>query len=239
MLLEMLLAHHECLCLPSVLIQKWWNQMFFQHNFCVKLYVPGEPRRDPSDRRLNKHGIWCIFVRNSQPVMSQVRADPTRPQAWTCLSLRERVKQKLLLFQLQPLTRSNHKKSLIEKNKKKIKISSNLYVGFQNFLTTIRNIMKYQTKMQQQGNKNCQRKLNNRKKGLSTKKELPGKKEPSQKKGMPEKKKLSKRNELSAEKELLKNKELPAKKELSKKKEPPERKKLSKKKEPPEKKKNI
>ena len=31
---------------------------FFKHNFCVKPYVPREPRRNPSNRRLNEHGIY-------------------------------------------------------------------------------------------------------------------------------------------------------------------------------------
>ena len=30
----------------------------FKHNFCVKPYVPREARRDPTNRRLNKHGIY-------------------------------------------------------------------------------------------------------------------------------------------------------------------------------------
>ena len=29
--------------------------VFFKHNFCVKPYVPREPGRDPSNRRLNEH----------------------------------------------------------------------------------------------------------------------------------------------------------------------------------------
>ena len=33
-------------------------KFFFQHNFCVKPYVPREPRRDPSNRRLNGAGIY-------------------------------------------------------------------------------------------------------------------------------------------------------------------------------------
>ena len=46
---------------------------FFQHNFCVKPYVPWEPRRDPSNRRLNEHGIYIRHCQesNSQPVLSQ------------------------------------------------------------------------------------------------------------------------------------------------------------------------
>ena len=33
---------------------------FLKHNFCVKPYVPREPWRDPSNRRLNKHGIYIL-----------------------------------------------------------------------------------------------------------------------------------------------------------------------------------
>ena len=53
----------------------------FQHNFCVKPYALREPRRDPSKRRLNEHGM-CIRQcqeSNSQPVPSQAGADTTRP----------------------------------------------------------------------------------------------------------------------------------------------------------------
>ena len=48
----------------------------------AKLYVPKEPRRNPSNRRLNEHGIYIRYCQesNSQPVSSQVGADPTRPQ---------------------------------------------------------------------------------------------------------------------------------------------------------------
>ena len=34
-------------------------KFIFQHNFCIKPYIPREPRRDPSNRRLCEHGI-CI-----------------------------------------------------------------------------------------------------------------------------------------------------------------------------------
>ena len=56
--------------------------VFFLHNFCVKPYVPREPRRDPSNRRLNEHGIYIRHCQelNSQPVPSQAGADTTRPQ---------------------------------------------------------------------------------------------------------------------------------------------------------------
>ena len=55
---------------------------FFKHNFCVKRYLPREPRRNPSNRRLNEHGIYIrhCHVSNSQPVPSQAGADTTRPQ---------------------------------------------------------------------------------------------------------------------------------------------------------------
>ena len=40
----------------------WGMQIFFfQHNFCVKPYVPREPQRDPSNRRLNEHGIYTYI----------------------------------------------------------------------------------------------------------------------------------------------------------------------------------
>ena len=65
---------------------------FFQHNFCVQSYVPREPRKDPSNRRLNEHGIYIRHRQesNSQPVPSQAGADTTRPkwprnyQKWYC-----------------------------------------------------------------------------------------------------------------------------------------------------------
>ena len=37
------------------------SYIFFKHNFCVKPYVPREPRRDPSNHKLYEHGIWYIF----------------------------------------------------------------------------------------------------------------------------------------------------------------------------------
>ena len=47
-----------------------------------KPYVPREPQRDPSNRRLNEHGIYIRHCQesNSQPVLSQAGADTTRPQ---------------------------------------------------------------------------------------------------------------------------------------------------------------
>ena len=57
-------------------------EFFFHHNFCVKPYVPRVPRRDPSNRRLNEHGIYIRHCQesNSQPVPSQVEVDPTMTQ---------------------------------------------------------------------------------------------------------------------------------------------------------------
>ena len=51
----------------------------FKHNFCVKPYVPREPRKDPSNRRLNERGIYIRHCQesNSQPVLSQAGADTT------------------------------------------------------------------------------------------------------------------------------------------------------------------
>ena len=37
-------------------VSSWGSALwvsFFKHNFCVKPYIPREPRRDPSNRRLN------------------------------------------------------------------------------------------------------------------------------------------------------------------------------------------
>ena len=61
---------------------------FFQHNFCVKPYVPREPRRDPSNR-IGSMNMGYIYIRhcqksNSRPVPSQAGADTTRPQ-WRTL----------------------------------------------------------------------------------------------------------------------------------------------------------
>ena len=53
-------------------------RFFFKFNFCVKPYVTREPRKDPSNRRLYEHGIYIRHCQesNSQPVPSQVRANP-------------------------------------------------------------------------------------------------------------------------------------------------------------------
>ena len=60
--------------------------IFLNTTFCIKSYVPREPRRDPSNRRLCEHGI-CIWPttrnRTSQPVSSHEHADSTRPQSRT------------------------------------------------------------------------------------------------------------------------------------------------------------
>ena len=60
--------------------------VFFKHKFCIKPYVPRETRRDPSNRRLNEHGIYIRHCQesNSQPVPSQAEADPTRLQWRKC-----------------------------------------------------------------------------------------------------------------------------------------------------------
>ena len=54
----------------------------FFNTIFVSRYVPREPQRDQSNRRLNEHGIYIRHCHesNSQPVLSQVQADPTRPQ---------------------------------------------------------------------------------------------------------------------------------------------------------------
>ena len=56
--------------------------VFLKHNFRVKPYVPREPRRDPSNRRLNEHGIyiWHCQESNTQPVPSKAGVDTTTPQ---------------------------------------------------------------------------------------------------------------------------------------------------------------
>ena len=74
-----------------------WVYMFFKHNFCVKPYgltqklclknTIQEPRRDPSNRRLNVHVIYLRHCQksSSQPVPSQTGDDATRPQWRTCI----------------------------------------------------------------------------------------------------------------------------------------------------------
>ena len=54
---------------------------FLKHNFCIKPDVPREPRSDLSNHRLYEHGICIRHCQdsNSQPVLSQVRADSTWP----------------------------------------------------------------------------------------------------------------------------------------------------------------
>ena len=80
----------------------------FLHNFCVKPYVPREPRRDPSNRRLNEHGIYIRHCQesNSQPVPYQAGADPTRPQWRTQFwgTLFERVVTKLTIQRFKRLS---------------------------------------------------------------------------------------------------------------------------------------
>ena len=52
---------------------------FFKPQF---LCQAREPRRNPSNRRLNEHGIYIRHCQdsNSQPVPSQVQGEPIRPQ---------------------------------------------------------------------------------------------------------------------------------------------------------------
>ena len=51
---------------------------FLTQFLCVKPYVPREPQRDPSNRRLCEHGIyiWHCQESNSQPVLSQAEPIP-------------------------------------------------------------------------------------------------------------------------------------------------------------------
>ena len=58
------------------------NVFLILHNFCIKPYVSREPRRNPSNRRLNEHGICIRHYKESysQPVLSQVCTDSTRSQ---------------------------------------------------------------------------------------------------------------------------------------------------------------
>ena len=62
-----------------------------KHNFCIRPYVPREPRRDPSNWWLYEHGICFRRCQdsNSQPVPYQVRANSTRPQ-WRMLIILSR-----------------------------------------------------------------------------------------------------------------------------------------------------
>ena len=67
-----------------------WNKkntiknFFFKHNFLCQAIcrLLGEPRRDPSNRRLNEHGTYIRHCQesNSQSVPSQAGVDTTRPQ---------------------------------------------------------------------------------------------------------------------------------------------------------------
>ena len=59
-----------------------WCLYFFKHSFCFKPYVPREPRRNPSNRRLNEHGIYIRHCQksNPQPVPSKAGTDTIRPQ---------------------------------------------------------------------------------------------------------------------------------------------------------------
>ena len=62
---------------------------FFKHNFCVKPCVPREPRRDPSNRRLNEHGIYIRTARNRTHNLFRPKRgdDLTRPQRYLMLEI--------------------------------------------------------------------------------------------------------------------------------------------------------
>ena len=55
---------------------------FFSTQYFCQAICTQEPRRDPSNRRLNEHGIYIRHCQesNSQLVPSQAGADTTRPQ---------------------------------------------------------------------------------------------------------------------------------------------------------------
>ena len=57
------------------------NSIFFLTQFLCQAICTQEPRRNPSNRRLNEHGIYIRHCQesNSQPVPSQAGADTTRP----------------------------------------------------------------------------------------------------------------------------------------------------------------
>jgi hypothetical protein len=50
--------------------------LFFKHNFCIKPYVPREPRSESSNRRLYEHKICILHCQdsNSQSFLSQEHA---------------------------------------------------------------------------------------------------------------------------------------------------------------------
>ena len=56
--------------------------LFSTQFLCQAICVPREPQKDPTNCRLNEHGIYIRHCQelNSQPVPSQVGADPTRPR---------------------------------------------------------------------------------------------------------------------------------------------------------------
>ena len=53
---------------------------FFKHNFCVKPYVPREPRRDPNNRRLEEHGI---YIRHCQESNLRILPEVPKVVSWT------------------------------------------------------------------------------------------------------------------------------------------------------------
>ena len=66
----------------SVLIAHVFLAAAKQHDSILSHITPRELRRDPSNRRLNEHGIYIRHCQesNSQPVPSQAGADTTMPQ---------------------------------------------------------------------------------------------------------------------------------------------------------------
>ena len=108
-----------------------------------------------SDTARNRtHSLLCL---ECAPISQGRRLGPV----WVCENALSRNCYYFNCKTLQEATRLQEKLDWKKKTRKNNKISSNLHVGSQNFLTTIRRIIKYQTKMQQQGNKYCQRKKNN------------------------------------------------------------------------------
>ena len=67
-------------------LEKRWCSLplvfFFKTQFLCQAICTQRTRRDPSNRRLNEHGIYIRHCQesNSQPVPSQAGADTTRPQ---------------------------------------------------------------------------------------------------------------------------------------------------------------
>ena len=89
-----ILKTHICWCMNEQLIRAFAKCqpyiIFTFHEYspslnadeCPALSVPREPRRDQSDRRLYEHGMCIRHYQDSnlQSVLSQTRADSSRPQ---------------------------------------------------------------------------------------------------------------------------------------------------------------